>query len=97
MATYVEQVHTAPTGEGEFISFAGAVVYSLTSGANGTVLTGSGDTLHVTAETAGWLHVSATAATDKAASTKTHRFASGSTRVIAGVAGGNWVSFLEDV
>lgn len=96
MATYVEQLHLTRSGEGDIPSFAGAVVYSLTSAANGTALTGTGDALYVTAESAGWLHISTSAATDKAAATKTHRFAANATRLIGGVVKGMWISFLED-
>lgn len=65
MATYVEQVHFAPNVEKTLASCNNAVAYELTSGADGTELTGSGEVIVVSSDASGWLHVSATAATDK--------------------------------
>lgn len=96
MATYVEQGLIAPTVAGTVFQFSPTVVYSLTSAANGTELTGSGDTLVINSDAAGWLHVSTTEATDKAASAKTHRILADVPRDIGGVAKGMFVSFLAD-
>lgn len=96
MATYVEQGHYAPSLEKHVISRAGAVAYELTSGENGDELTGTGDVLVVNSSSAGWLHVSTTAATDKAAAVKTHRIIANVPRDIGGVGKGMFVSFLAD-
>lgn len=96
MATYVEQGSLTPSVEKQVLGHAGAVVYSLTSGANGTELTGTGDVMAITADGAGWLHVSTTVATDKAAAAKTHRILANVRREIGGVAKGMFVSFLAD-
>lgn len=93
MATYVEQGRTT---NDDALSFSGVVVYSLTSAADGTVLTGTGDALVVSSDAAGWLHVSTTANTDKAASTKTHRVIANNQRQIGGVMKGMFISFLAD-
>jgi hypothetical protein len=96
MATFVEQGHYAPTFEKQVFSAIGAVVYTLTSGANGTALTGSGDVMVVTSSEAGWIHVSTTVNTDKAATVKTHRVLANIPRQIGGVMKGNFVSFFAE-
>lgn len=97
MATYVEQGAAAPTGvHPAVLSYHGVVVYTLTSGANGTQLTGTGEYIIINSDTSGWLHVSDSANTDKAASTKTHRITADVQRDIGGVRKGMWVSFLAD-
>jgi hypothetical protein len=97
MATYVVQGHSAPTSRAFVMAATGAVVYSLTSAADGTELTGSGDMLSVIAEGAGWLHISTTVATDKAAAQKTHRVLANARLDLGGVVAGQFISFLADV
>lgn len=93
MATYVEQGMTAPGGD---FAHYGAVVYSLTSAANGTALTGTGDALLVSSDASGWFHVSTTVNTDKAGASKTHRIIASQPRKIGGVMKGMFISFLQD-
>lgn len=94
MATFVEQGRTVDEGG---MLFADAVVYTLTSGQNGTALTGTGDTIMVSSDAAGWVHVSTGANTDKAASGKTHRILANSQRMIGGVMKGMFISFFAEV
>lgn len=96
MATYLEQVHLAPNVEKTLASCNNAVAYELTSAADGTQLTGTGEVIVVSSDASGWLHVSASAATDKAAATKTHWIEAGIRREIGGVLKGYFVSFLAD-
>lgn len=97
MATYVEQGFASPDAGMTALSHSGVVVYSLTSAADGTELTGTGDVLIINSDAAGWFHVSITDGTDKAASTKTHRVLANLPREIGGVMKGRFISFLADV
>lgn len=96
MTAYVEQVTYAPTNEKQVAGYHGAAVYDLTSGANGTELTGTGSVCVISSDATGWFHVSDTVNTDKAASTKTHRVVANVPRVIGGVRKGMFISFLDD-
>lgn len=96
MATYVMQGQSVPTDNPVVLGATGIVVYSLTSAANGTALTGTGDRIGVMSDSAGWLHVSTTAATDKAAVSKSHRVLATTRLELGGVAKGMFVSFLAD-
>lgn len=97
MACYVEQGVASPTAHAQALG-ANPVVYSLTSGEDGTELTGYGYLLIVTADTDGWFHVASAAdgASDKAAATKTHRILTGVARSIGDVGKGMFISFLAD-
>ena len=95
MATYIEQGTYAPTADKQVMSCAGAIAYTLTSGADGTALTGTGDIVFVSSDESGWLHISSTAGTDKAAAGKTFRILAGLPRPIGGVGKGMFVSFLQ--
>jgi hypothetical protein len=97
MATFIIQGIWAPTSRPMCMHAVDAVAYELTSAANGTALTGSGDVLVVQSSTSGWLHVSTTVDTDKAASLKTHRIIADQVYPIGGVGKGQFVSFLADV
>lgn len=96
MATYVTQGRWAPDGRIMCHHHQGAVSYELTSAADGTLMTGTGDLLVVNSDTSGWLHVSTTDGTDKAASLKTHRVTANILLPVAGVLKGTFVSFLAD-
>ena len=96
MATFVEQGTYAPTREKQVLSHAGVVVYTLVSGENGDELTGSGDVLVINSSSAGWIHVSTTVATDKAATVKTHRILADLPLTIGGVMKGMFVSFFAE-
>jgi hypothetical protein len=77
----------------------GAVAYTLTSGADGTELTGTGDAIIVTSDTAGWFHVAThgDGASDKADDEKTHRVsADGAPTTVGAVLKGMYISFLAD-
>ena len=96
MACFVEQVTYAPTREKQLASHDGVVVYSLTSGADGDQLTGTGEVCVVNSDAAGWFRVSNAAAT-KAAVQTNHRVLANVTREIGGVKQGDYISFLNDV
>lgn len=95
MATYAVQGNGAPTGSVVAMAATGCVVYTLTSAADPTELTGAGDYLVVSSDTAGWLHVSSSSST-KAASTRTHRVMANLPVTLGGVRKGLYVSFLAD-
>ena len=96
MACFIEQGAVLPTQSGNVFSATGPVAIELTSGSNGTQLSGSADTIVVSSDVDGWIHVSRTAATDKAAAGKTRRILAGTMRPLGGVGAGVWVSFLAD-
>jgi hypothetical protein len=94
MAIYVEQGTYAPTNRPRVFSCDSVQGYTLTSGANGTLLTGTGDVLEINSDVAGWFYVSSTANTDIAAANKNHRINAGIPRNIGAVRKGQWISFL---
>lgn len=96
MAVYAEQGNSAPIDDPVGLSARDVVVYTLTTGANGTALTGSGQVLVVSSDADGFFHVSTTVNTDKAAAGKTHRVFADAPRIIAGVSKGDFISFLND-
>lgn len=95
MAAHVEQVHLAPSLEKGVTSCQGVVTYTLTSGEDGTALTGTGDVCAVTPGTSGYFRVSDATGTKAAAATH-HRCIANVTRLIGGVKKGDFISFLED-
>jgi len=96
MATNVVQGHIQPLPYGVVMGATGAVAYELTSGENGTELTGTGDALYISSDASGWLHISDTAASDKAANKKTHRVLADIQLTLGAVRKGWFVSFLAD-
>lgn len=96
MACYVEVGASTPAGSPVAFSALGPVATLLTSGAAGTLLIGVGETMIVSSDESGWLHVSTTVNTDKAEIGKTRRIIAGIPRVLGGVGGGMYVSFLAD-
>ncbi|MGN6768491.1 MAG: hypothetical protein ACTHJQ_01390 [Rhizobiaceae bacterium] len=97
MATSVVQGHIQPIPYGVVMGATGAVAYDLTSAADGAELTGTGDALIVSSDAAGWLHVSDSAASDKAADKKTHRILANVQLTLGAVRKGWFISFLADV
>lgn len=97
MACYVELAMTTPNGGGyAVLSAFGSTALTLTSGAAGTTLVGSGETLVVNSDLSGWIHVSNTVNTDKAAVGKTRRIIANIPNALGGVGAGMFVSFLAD-
>jgi len=96
MATSVVQGQIQPLPYGIVMGATGAVAYDLTSAADGTELTGTGDALVISSDAAGWLHVSETVATDKAADKKTHRVLANVQLTLGAVRMGWFISFLAD-
>lgn len=96
MACYIELGVVPAAAGGQVFSALGSPAIELTSGANGTQITGSADAMVVTSDKSGWLHVSETGATDKAAVGKTRRITANIPRDLGGIGGGMWVSFLAD-
>ena len=94
MTCHVEQ-GVRVSRDTDAISQHGVVTYTLTTGENGTALTGTGDTCVFTAATSGYVRVSGAAATKAAAATN-HRVIANVARTIVGVAKGDFVSYLAD-
>lgn len=95
MTAHVEQVHLAPSLEKEVASCQGVVTYTLTSAANGTELTGTGDVCVVTPAASGYFRVSDATGTKAAAATH-HRCIANVPRLIGGVKKGDFISYLDD-
>lgn len=96
MATYAVQGRWAPSASPMLMHHAGTVRYTLTSAADGTALTGTGDLICIYSDVSGWFHVSTTDGTDKAASTKSHRILADVVNPLGGVEKGMYISFLAD-
>jgi hypothetical protein len=96
MATSVVQGQIQPMPYGVVMGATGAVAYDLTSAADGIELTGTGDALIVSSDAAGWLHVSTTGASDKAADKKTHRVLANVPLTLGAALKGMYISFLAD-
>ncbi len=94
MPAYVEQGFYAPTAEKQVFASHDCVSYTLTSAADGTLLTGTGDVLVITSDANGYFYVSQSA-TDKAAVGKIHRIASGIRREIGIPANVTHISWIE--
>lgn len=97
MTTNVVQGHIQPMPYGVVMGATGAVAYDLTSAADGTELTGTGDALIISSDAAGWLHVSTAGASDKAADKKTHRVLANTPLTLGAARKGWFISFLADV
>lgn len=98
MTTNVVQGHIQPLPYGIVMGATGAVAYDLTSAADGTELTGTGDALVISSSAAGWLHVASHSdgASVKAADKKTHRVLANVPLTLGAVLKGMYISFLAD-
>lgn len=91
MPCYIETGH----GSGRGFPATGPAAVKLNSGAFGVKLSGSFDTLVVSSDEPGWLHVSKTQH-DKAAIGKSRRILPTALRELTGIGGGMFVSFIAD-